>query len=248
MSRSIAGVVVVLCALSTGARAEFLAPFSSMSPGEVSAPWRAQTIRGRPAASFRVVASDGGVVEAAASGSVASLVHAVDVDPDDAPVLVWRWRITDTVEGSDLYAKSGDDFPARVYALFDYDLRRLSFADRWRLRLARLIYGPEVPAAALCYVHARDAEIGTIAPNPYSDRVRTIVVASGPVRSDEWVGFSRDVVADFEAAFGEPAPPIVGIAIAIDTDDTGETAMAYFGDVLLTRGDAAPTRAGRGAD
>lgn len=247
MRRAAAAVAGIACAISLGARAEYLRAFSSMPPGEVSPPWRLQAIRGRPAASFRVVARDGGVVEAVASGSVASLIHAVDVDPGDAPVLGWRWRIADAVEGSDLRTKSGDDFPARVYVLFDYDLRLLSFADRWRLRLARLVYGKSVPAAALCYVHARDAEIGTIAPNPYSARVRTIVVDSGTVRTGAWVGFSRDVAADFEAAFAEPAPRIVGIAIAIDTDDTGETARAYFGDIVLGQNGPGTTPARPGA-
>lgn len=212
--------------------AESLTPFSGMAPGEVAPPWRLQTIRGRPAASFRIVDRSGGVVEAVASGSVASLIHPVDVDPATAPVLTWRWRIGDAVEGSDLYRRSGDDFPARVYVLFDYDVARLPFAQRWKLRLARLIYGHQVPGAALCYVPAARVARETIAPNAYTGRVRMLVVDDA-TRVGEWRTFERNVVRDFLAAFGEPAPRIVAIAIAIDTDDTGETARAWFGDVAL---------------
>jgi uncharacterized protein len=39
--------------------------------------------------------------------------------------------------------------------------------------------------------------------------------------------------ADFRAAFGEDAPPVSGVAIATDTDNTGETARAWFGDLEL---------------
>jgi len=209
-----------------------LTPFSAMATGEVAAPWRVQAIRGRPATSFRVVDVDGGIVEAASFGSVASLIHPVDVDAATKPLLKWRWRLIDAVEGSNLYRKSGDDFPARVYVLFDYDLGRLPFRTRWQLRLARLVYGDSVPGAALCYVPAGGVARETIASNAYTDRVRMIVV-DDDVIDNGWREFERDVVQDFEAAFGEPPPRIIGIAIATDTDDTGETARAWFGDVTL---------------
>jgi hypothetical protein len=206
-----------------------------MPPGEVAPPWQLQKISGRPVASFRVVDGDGdgGVVEAIASGSVASLIHPVRVDSQSRPILKWRWRIFDPVDASDIFARAGDDFPARVYVMFDLDLGELPFAERWKLRIARVLYGSWVPAAALCYVPSPNAPVGTIAPNAYSARIRMIVVDGDQSPSNEWVVFSRDVVGDYEDAFGGPAPRITGIAIAIDTDDTGETAGAYFGDVAL---------------
>lgn len=145
----------------------------------------------------------------------------------------WRWRIIDAVDGSDLYRKSGDDFPARVYVLFDYDLGRLPFLTRWKLRFARLAYGDSVPGAALCYVPAGQVARETIVPNAYTERVRMIVVDDDAIDKG-WRVFERDVVRDFEAAFGEPAPRIIGIAIATDTDDTGETARTWFGDLTLS--------------
>lgn len=217
-----------------GARAELPTPFSSMSPGPVAAPWRVQGIRGRPVASFRIVARHGGVLEVVTSGSVASLLHDVDVDPDDATTIAWSWRIVEPVERSALSERSQDDFPVRLYVLFDYDLGRLSFFERWRIRLARLVYGDWVPGAALCYVHAVEDDVGTIAPNAYSDRIRMIVVDDGLVRDGEWVAFRRRIADDFRAAFGERAPRIVGIGVAADTDDTGEISVAYFGDIILS--------------
>ncbi|NND37453.1 MAG: DUF3047 domain-containing protein, partial [Gammaproteobacteria bacterium] len=117
------------------------------------------------------------------------------------------------------------------YALFDYEPGRLPFGTRWKLRLARLLYGKQVPAAAVCYVPSDDVPPETILPSAYTDRVRMIVVDG--VAPGEWRSFERDVAADFAAAFGEEAPGLAGIAIAIDTDDTGADARARFGDVLL---------------
>lgn len=230
MSAARLSVVLAVLGVSAAGAGE-LAPFSGMALGEVAGPWRTQSIRGRSPASFRIIDVDGGVVEAAASGSVASLIHPVNIEASTGPTLSWRWRILDTVETSDLYRKSGDDFAVRVYVLFDVDPGKLPFGERWKLRIARLLYGAWVPAAALCYVAANGIDRDTIAPNAYTGRVRMIVVdAASP---GGWRSFERDVASDYRSAFEEPAPGIIGIAIAIDTDDTGESARAWFGDLRL---------------
>ena len=225
-------LAAVLLLSMTAVHAELLTPFSAMGVGEVAAPWHLQGIRGRPPAAFRIVERDGPVVEAVAAAAVASLLHPVSADPLTASTLRWRWQIVDPVEGSDIYRRAGDDFPARVYVLFDYDLSRLSLGERWKLRFARLVYGDWVPGAALCYVPARNLETGTMLPNAYSDRIRMVVVDSF-AHSGDWQSFSRNIAQDYQSAFSEAAPQIIGIAIAIDTDDTRETARAYFGDVSL---------------
>jgi len=228
-------LILLVLYWASAARSEPLAPFSGMPPGEIAAPWQMQTIRGRTPAEFRIINENDGIVEAVANAAVASLFHPVQADATSMSILTWRWRVLDAVDGSDLYSKSGDDYPARVYVLFDYDIGGLPFRARWQLRLARLIYGPWVPGAALCYVAANGVKVGTITPNAYTDRVQMIVVADEGNRDNgEWQSFSRNIAEDFAAAFGEPAPPVLGIAIAIDTDDTGESAVAWFGDIELS--------------
>ena len=54
-----------------------------------------------------------------------------------------------------------------------------------------------------------------------------IVVDSGDARAGTWQLHERDIVADYRAAFGEEPPPIVGIALMTDTDNTGESAIRY---------------------
>jgi len=67
----------------------------------------------------------------------------------------------------------------------------------------------------------------------YTERVRMLVLESGAARLGEWVEERRDVHADYRRAFGTEAPPITGVAIMTDTDDTGETATAWYGDIAL---------------
>jgi hypothetical protein len=76
---------------------------------------------------------------------------------------------------------------------------------------------------------------GTVLASPYTPRVRIIVVDSGPEQVGRWRAVERDLEADFRTAFGEGAPPLTGVAIAVDTDNTGERASAWFGDIVLKK-------------
>jgi hypothetical protein len=91
-----------------------------------------------------------------------------------------------------------------------------------------------VPAAALCYVWDGKLPAGTGLWSAYTDRVRLVVVESGPGRLGQWVAEKRNVAADFRAAFGEAPPRISGIAIAADTDQTGAKVRAWIGDIRFS--------------
>ena len=62
-----------------------------------------------------------------------------------------------------------------------------------------------------------------------------IVAQSGNARAGRWVEESRDIEADFRAAFAwkGPAPRVNGVLVSSDTDQTGERAAAWFGDLRL---------------
>ena len=70
--------------------------------------------------------------------------------------------------------------------------------------------------------------------NPRTDRIRKIVVESGPARLRQWLHYSRDVRADFERAFGEAPQTLQSIGIMTDTDNTGAEATAWYGEILLS--------------
>ena len=123
--------------------------------------------------------------------------------------------------------------PAKL-TIFEEDPKRLSLFARMQLGLARLVYGPSLPLAALCYVWDRDAPAGTLAPNAFTERVKMIVVRSGGDVPGEWKVETRDLRADYRRAFGGDAPPVSGVGISSDSDNTGESAAAWFGDVVLS--------------
>jgi hypothetical protein len=175
------------------------------------------------------------VLRADSQAGASGLSRALRVDPVDLPWLRWRWKISNVIEQADLRSKEGDDFPARIYVMFDYPLEKLPFLERNKLRLARALFDPHLPAATLCYVWDGKAPAGTIAPSAYSERVKIIVVESGSARAKQWVDVERNIARDFHAAFGEDAPPVSAIAIATDTDNTGTFATAFFGDISFNK-------------
>lgn len=236
MSRR-AALLLLLAASFPALAAEPLpiARFSAAAPGGLPEGWSPFSFaKSQRHTDYRLV-SDGAVtvLRAQADASVSALLRQVKADPRALPVMRWRWKVDNLLAKGDIRRKEGDDFPARIYVLFDYDPDRLSFADRAKITLARVVYGAEVPAAALCYVWDNRNPPGTMLPNAYTDRVRMVVARSGAADLGRWVMEERDIARDFRAAFGEEPPMISGIVVAADTDNTGERAVAWFGDISL---------------
>lgn len=215
-----------------------VALFSALRPGTaLPDSWKLLSVSGvKKPTHYALVNDDGSTVLRAESTAAASgLIHPVRVNPVDYPILRWRWKISNILQAGDIRSKKGDDYPARIYVMFDYPLEKLSFSERMKLRMARALHDPHLPAATLCYVWDGKAPAGTIVGSSYTDRVRMVVVESGASRVNQWLAMERDVAADFKAAFGGDAPAITAVAIASDTDNTGESVTAHFGDISFNK-------------
>ena len=179
---------------------------------------------------YTLVDDDGiTVLRAEANASASGVTRRMTINPAQYPLLKWRWKASNIVKAGDVRTREGDDYPARIYVMFDYPLEKLRFSERMKIQLARTLHDPNLPAATICYVWDAKAAVGTIVPSSYTDRVRMVVVESGAARVNRWLAFERNVATDFRAAFGEDAPPIAAIAVVTDTDNTGESVTAYYG-------------------
>ncbi len=197
--------------------------------------WEEMTFRGLSPTQYELVEKDGRVVVRARSEQSSSgLILRKEIDLAEYPVIEWTWKVENIMEKGDVFSKDGDDYPARIYVIFDYDLGNLSWTKRTMIRLLRRFYG-EVPARALNYIYANHAEKGTVVENPYSDLVKMIVVDSGDDHIGKWRTYRRNIYEDYMDIYGEEPPPVAGIAIMTDSDDTGESAVAYFGDIFFYR-------------
>lgn len=210
--------------------------------GGIHPNWQPTELRGRAPATYELVDLPvGSKLQVTADGAASALVHAleppVQLRQDNTAQLSWSWKIRNHIAASDITSKAGDDFPARVYVTFARDPRELPVATRMKIRLARMLYGQDVPTAAICYVWARDLPVGTIVPNAYTDTVMMIVVRSGGTEPSAWHTQQRDLQRDYQAAFGAAfgaaVPPVTAVMVAVDSDDTGASARSWFGDLTL---------------
>jgi hypothetical protein len=232
--RPVFAIPIIACLFSiTAAAGEAdITPFSQAQPGiEIPRGWQPMVIPRKAPSRFSLVSdADVTVLRAQAIATVGMLGYTLRFDPASRPLLTWRWKVDHVLTKADLGIRAGDDFAARVYVFFDVPLESLPFTARAKMQFARVIYGTELPIASLCYVWDNQHIVGTSVWSAYTDRVRIIVLESGPEKTGQWVTETRDIAADFKAAYGHDPPAVTGIAIGNDSDQTGETALAWFGD------------------
>lgn len=203
------------------------------SSEKIPAPWQVIRFDEKvPLTRYRVVSRDGVKgIEAIAEASMALLSRPLTIDLEATPVLCWRWRIDHPLKSADMMTKHGDDYAARVYVAFTMPTDELNLSTRAKLALARKIYGPQIPDAALNYVWDNRYPVGTRRPNAYTDRTQMLVLRSGASDTGRWIAERRDVAADLSQAFGVTNASPTSLAVAVDTDNTGESARAVFADL-----------------
>lgn len=170
------------------------------------------------------------ISEAAASG----LVNAVRVDLREYPILQWRWKVLNVISKGDVRTRQGDDYAARIYITFEYNPDKADFSTKMKYKMGRLLFG-DIPIAAINYIWENKTPRGTIVDSAYTDRSKMIVVENGADQVGQWIEEQRNVYDDYKKAFGEEPPVVNGVAIMTDTDNTGETAIAYYGDIAFKR-------------
>lgn len=173
-------------------------------------------------------------VKAVSSASASAIYKEVPIELKDYPLLSWRWKIDHVLAKADARRKNGDDYPARIYVAFAYDPARAKAWERAKYGLAKALYGSYPPEAALNYVWDNKLPIGAALDNAYTERAKMIVVESGPGKAGEWVREERDAYADYKKIFGREPPKIAFIALMTDTDNTGESAIAYYDDIAFS--------------
>ncbi len=165
---------------------------------------------------YRIVEEGGEKVLYAKSEKAASgLVFETDYDPQQFPILSWRWKVRDTISKGDSRSKAGDDYAARVYAVFPH----------W--------FFPKTKT--LNYIWANQLPKNSSQLSVYTSNGMMIAVESGSAKAGEWVTVQRNLLDDYRKAFGEEPAKVGAIAIMTDTDNTGETAEAWYGDIKALR-------------
>ncbi|MNR90275.1 hypothetical protein D3C72_212560 [compost metagenome] len=223
---------------ATSSTAKIL-PFSANTSGGLPAHWEPMIInRTKKLTEYKLVEDEGKtVLHARAVAAASGLMQKVDIDPLQASTLHWRWRISGLVQSANNADRGLEDSPARIILGFDGDKDSLPFPDQIMFETARIVTGREVPYATLMYIWGRKAAVDTIITNTRSNRVKMVVAETGASGVGDWHSFSRNIVADYEKAFGEKPGKLIAVGVLTDTDNTGETVEAWYGDIGLSAGE-----------
>lgn len=212
-----------------------LARFSDNSVGGLPEGWEPLIIlRNKKQTQYRLVsAGDKTVLHARAESASSGLMQQVSIDPAKQPWLQWQWKVAGLVKSADNTQRATEDSPVRIILGFDGDKESLPFADQVLFETAKVLTGHDFPYATLMYIWENKAPVGTVIRSAHSGRVKMVVAAQGKNGVGEWRDFTRNIVEDFEKAFGEKPGKLIGVGVLTDTDNTGETVEAWYGDIRL---------------
>ena len=210
--------------------------FSSASSGApLPSEWKPLTFDKITSHTRYSLVKDGGtqVIKAESKSSASGLIRKIRIDIEKYPIIRWRWKALNVFQKGDVKKKEGDDYAARVYVTFEYDPERTGIYEKALAELGRIIYGEHPPISTINYIWANKSPVGTIVQSPYTRLDKMIVVESGEASLNHWVTEERNIFDDYVMAFGKKPPMISGVAIMTDSDNTKESAVAFYGDILF---------------
>jgi hypothetical protein len=151
-------------------------------------------------------------LRARTQGAASGLYREIRIDLQRTPWLHWSWRVDDVYSGLDETRKEGDDYPARIYVVVSGGLRF------WNTR-------------ALNYVWSSSQPVGTHWANAFTANAQLLAVESGPEHLGQWRRYRRNLRDDWKLLFGEAIDEIDAIALMSDSDNGGQAATAWYGDI-----------------
>ena len=190
----------------------------------------------KKATAYRLVTEEGRrVLHARAEASASGVYKTAGFSLGDRPVMGWSWKVSSLVQGADNSSAGREDSPARIVLAFEGDKQKLPRTDRAVLRLAHKLSGQNLPYATLMYIWSSEAPVDTLIANPHTRRIQMIVASSGAGGVGAWQALSRNVAADFRRAFNEEPGRLLAYGVLTDTDNTGASVEAWYGDIQFTR-------------
>ena len=159
-------------------------------------------------------------------GTVSLIWSPVPAEIQQATTASWHWNVTTSVPATDLSRKGGDDRNIALYFVFAPG-KDISKAQNTNIK--HLMSAPST--RVLMYVFGGAHQRGDILPSPYLKGLgKTVVLRpAGTGSFTETVDLARD----YYKAFGQTKPPLAGLAISADSDDTGGTVVARLSDLVI---------------
>jgi hypothetical protein len=224
MLKTAAAALLPLVLLAYGCTALAQRPFEDWEPFKIS---------DKKKATRYWLTEEGGrtVLHAVAEGSASGLTRSAVFSLAERPIASWSWKVSRLVAGADNSRARSEDSPVRLVLAFDGDTGKLPRLDQASLYVSRKVFGRDMPYATLMYIWSNKAPVGSVIENPHTRRVQMVVASSGPAGVGAWQKLQRDVAADFRRAFKEEPGRVLYYGVMSDTDNTGESVEAWYGEI-----------------
>lgn len=210
-------------------------PFAQPSTNPSAAVWQHHKFPGKQPTHYSYALIDGRpAVMASASSSASMLRHSVRVEPALLQDIIFSWKVKRLIPGADLTRRETHDSPVRMVLAFEGDRSEFSMKNAMLSELSLTLTGEAMPYATLMYVWCNACAKETLYVNPRTDRIREIVLETGPQHLGQWLDYQRDIQADYLKAFGHAPGALVGVGIMTDTDNTRQSTVAWYGPISLT--------------
>ena len=168
------------------------------------------------------------ILKAESSGSASAIVYKDSFNVYEHPRVKWRWKIGNVYKNGNVRTKEGDDYPIRVYIMFEYEPEQAGAFEKMKYGLARSIYGAYPPQSSLSYVWANKNDPDRFLKSPYTDKAMMVLLEKGQQKAGAWQDEEIDILDDYQQAFGVKPPARARIAIMNDSDNTGESSVSYM--------------------
>ena len=167
-------------------------------------------------------------LKAESQASASAIVHKKAFNVYEYPRARWRWRVDNVYTQGTPRDKAGDDYPIRVYVMFQYDPQNAELTEKVSYGIAKTIYGKYPPHSTMNYVWTGHEIPERIITSPYTDKAKMIILEQGRNKVGMWVEETVNILEDYRKAFGKDPPATAGIAVMNDSDNTGESAVSYI--------------------
>lgn len=156
----------------------------------------------------------------------------VNIDLRQFPVVSWRWKVENVLEGINEKAPAGDDHPIRIFFVFEPDASRQSL---W-FRLKRFLYldrfhGHAMGGRITEYLWSSHLPAREILPDPGKPWQKLMVLEGGREKLGQWLSYRRNLYEDVKNLYGEEPRRLIFIGILNDTDSSGLEAVSYIADL-----------------
>lgn len=175
------------------------------------------------------------ILKAESRASASAIVQRRIFNIYENPRLTWRWKVTQLSDRGNPKEKAGDDYPIRVYVMFQYDPALASMGERLTYNTTKMIYGKFPPHSTLNYVWTGKNMQERFIVSPYTDKACMVILERGSRRVGQWVEESVNVLEDYRRVFGKDPPALAALAVMSDSDNTRTTAEAYLDFIEVGR-------------